>query len=54
MRQKVIAFIIRNDTSGNSELLVHTFVADPSLSRRVPGGGIDPDETPEQAIYREL
>ena len=40
--------------AGFNELLVHSFADDPSLPMRLPGGGIQEQETPEQALYREL
>jgi 8-oxo-dGTP pyrophosphatase MutT (NUDIX family) len=53
-RRKVAAFVLRKNQDGHDELLAHAFESDPSLPLRVPGGGIDPDEEPEAALWREL
>jgi 8-oxo-dGTP pyrophosphatase MutT (NUDIX family) len=54
VKKKVTAFIVRTSLTGFNELLVHSFVDDPALPMRLPGGGIQEAETPEQALYREL
>jgi len=54
VQKKVTAFIVRPSRAGFNELLVHSFAADPSLPMRLPGGGIQEQETPEQALMREL
>ena len=54
MRKKVVAFILRNSAQKAPELLIHSFAENPSLLRRLPGGGMEEGETPEQAMYREV
>ena len=54
MKKKVTAFIFRTSLTGFNELLVHSFVDAPTVPRRLPGGGVQNEETPEQALYREL
>jgi 8-oxo-dGTP pyrophosphatase MutT (NUDIX family) len=54
VKKKVTAFIVRTSREGINELLVHSFAADPSLPMRLPGGGIHEQETPKQALLREL
>ncbi len=54
MRKKVAAFIVRINAQESGELLVHSFADEPSLPRRVPGGGVHLEETPEQAVQREI
>ncbi|HEX8682107.1 MAG TPA: NUDIX domain-containing protein [Ardenticatenaceae bacterium] len=53
-RRKVAAFVLRRNPEGRDELLAHAFESDPRLPLRVPGGGIDPGEEPEAALWREL
>ncbi len=53
-RRKVAAFVLRKNHEGRDELLAHAFGSDPSLPLRVPGGGVDPGEEPEAALWREL
>lgn len=52
--RKVCAFIVRQHTKGFNELLVHAFAFDLSIPFRVPGGGIEAGETPQEALYREI
>ena len=54
MKKKVVAFILRNVEQKAPELLIHSFAENPSLLRRLPGGGMEEGETPEKALYREL
>jgi len=54
VQEKVAAFILRTQAQGCIELLVHSFADAPSIPSRVPGGGVDSEETPEQAVYREV
>ncbi len=54
MKKKVAAFILRTQTQGGIGLLLHSFADAPSIPRRVPGGGVYSEETPEQAVYREV
>jgi len=54
VKKKVAAFILRANTHGANELLVHSFAELPSVPRRVPGGGVDQGEAPEHAVYREV
>jgi predicted O-methyltransferase YrrM len=53
-RRKVIAFILRRTATGHDRLLVHTFLRQPELPWRAPGGGVHAGETPEAALWREL
>ena len=53
-KKKVAACILRKNSTGQDELLVHFFGDDLSLPPRLPGGGAKPDETPEAAIFREI
>jgi 8-oxo-dGTP pyrophosphatase MutT (NUDIX family) len=50
---KVAALVIKQFDDGY-RLLVHSFEHDPSLPLRFPGGGVDHDESIEEALHREL
>ncbi len=54
MKQKVVGFILRTRPDSRCEILLHAFVTAPTVPLRLPGGGVDDGETPEQALYREL
>jgi 8-oxo-dGTP diphosphatase len=51
--EKVLAYITRERT-GRVELLVFTQPAAPEAGVQVPAGTVDPGETPEQAVLREV
>ena len=53
-KQKVAAFILRQEPDGQRQVLLHSFVTAAVLPLRLPGGGVDPGETPEQVLWREL
>lgn len=59
MISKVIAYIIRKRKSyplntGTHELLVFAHQDMPEVPIQVPGGMIDPGESPEDALFREI
>lgn len=54
MKQKVIGFILRTNPAGTREILLHSFVDAPALPLRLPGGGVEPGESVEAALFREL
>ena len=51
---KVAAFVICRRPHSASELLLFTHQAHPEFPLELPGGGIDPGETPDEAVRREL
>lgn len=54
MKEKVGAFVVRRQASGPHALLLFTHVDFPEAPIQIPGGGIEPGETPEAAVRREL
>ena len=52
--QKVLAYVVRLDKSGDLELLVFTHSDQPEAGLQVPAGTVDDGETPELAVVREL
>ena len=54
LKRKVSAFILRKVPGSADQILVHSFVADPYMLLRVPGGGIYEGEAIEQALFREI
>ncbi len=53
IREKVGALVVRN-LETEPELLLFSHADYPDVSVQFPGGGIDPGETPEDALWREL
>jgi predicted O-methyltransferase YrrM len=51
---KTTAFILRRRPDGADELLVHSFLDQPELPWRLPGGGAYEDEPPVAAMRREI
>lgn len=51
--QKAYAYVTRANGDGR-QLLVFRERADPDAGVQVPKGGIEPDETPDRAVRREL
>ncbi len=52
-REKVGALVVRHLDS-EPELLLFSHLDYPTVPLQFPGGGIDPGETPEEALWREL
>ncbi|HYF80976.1 MAG TPA: NUDIX domain-containing protein [Symbiobacteriaceae bacterium] len=52
-RDKVLAYVIRH-SEGRRQVLVFDHVGHPEAGTQVPAGGVDPGETPEHAVLREL
>ena len=53
-RQKAHSLIIRRGKDNRYKLLVLQFDGYPDWPFRLPGGSVDENETPEEAMYREL
>lgn len=53
LRKVVTAFIVRKNKR-IPELLVHSFEDDQTLPFRLPGGGMLINESPSEALFREL
>jgi len=53
-KQKAHGLIIRRDTDSRYKLLVLQFDGYPDWPFRLPGGTVDENETPEEAMYREV
>ena len=53
MRQRVLAYVTRQ-RDGAKELLVFDHRQDPAAGTQVPAGRLDPGETLEQCLLREL
>jgi 8-oxo-dGTP diphosphatase len=53
MQRRVLAYVTR-ERNGRTELLVFDQRDDPASGTQVPAGRVDPDETLEQGILREL
>lgn len=54
MQKKALAFILQPSSAGVPQLLFHSFTDSPDLPWRLLGGGVDAEESPEQALFREL
>jgi ADP-ribose pyrophosphatase YjhB (NUDIX family) len=52
--ERVGAFIIRQNSAGVNELLLFRHPNCPEASIQIPGGGVEPGETLEQALHREI
>jgi 8-oxo-dGTP pyrophosphatase MutT (NUDIX family) len=52
-RQRVVAYVTR-ERDGVKELLVFDHCDDPSAGTQVPAGRVDPGETLEECLTREL
>jgi 8-oxo-dGTP diphosphatase len=53
VRQRVLAYVTR-ERDGRTELLVFDQQGDPEAGTQVPAGRIDPGETLEEGLLREL
>ena len=53
MRKKAFGLILRRDPGGE-RLLALRFADAPDMPFRLPGGNIDPGESPAEAMYREV
>jgi 8-oxo-dGTP diphosphatase len=53
VRQRVLAYVTR-ERDGRTELLVFDQQGDPDAGTQVPAGRLDPGETLEQGLLREL
>lgn len=54
MRRKTTAVILRKNGEGRYQLLVHQFKEIDYPYFRMPGGGVDEGETPEEGVLREV
>jgi 8-oxo-dGTP pyrophosphatase MutT (NUDIX family) len=52
-KEKVYAYITRQ-RGGRQELLVFSYVDEPESGTQVPGGSLEPDETPAEGALREV
>lgn len=52
-RPKVLAYVVR-PRGGTWDVLVFEHVGHPEAGVLVPDGTIEPGETPQQAVYREV
>ena len=51
---KAFGLILKRDETGRDRLLVLWFDFDPGIPRRLPGGNVEPGETPEEGALREI
>jgi 8-oxo-dGTP pyrophosphatase MutT (NUDIX family) len=55
VRPRVVVYVTREEPlTGADQLLVFDLPAEPAFSNVVPGGRVEPGETPEQTAIREL
>lgn len=52
--KKVAAFVVRVNSPGHPEFLAHHFGEQTDLPCRIPGGGVEANEEPAEAIVREI
>lgn len=52
LKRKSFGFIVQTDQMGRKKLLVYS--NEPGVQFRLPGGNIEPGETAEEALYREM
>ncbi|PQP87408.1 NUDIX domain-containing protein [Paenibacillus sp. AR247] len=52
LKRKSFGFIVQTDQMGRKKLLV--YLNEPGVQFRLPGGNIEPGETAEEALYREM
>ena len=53
MKHKVLAYITR-ELAGRRQLLVFDHRDQPAAGTQVPAGSVEPGESPEQAVWREI
>jgi 8-oxo-dGTP pyrophosphatase MutT (NUDIX family) len=53
LRQRVLAYVTR-ERGGRKELLVFDHADEPEAGTQIPAGRVDPGETLEQCLHREL
>ncbi len=53
MRQRVLAYVTR-ERGGRKDLLVFDHADEPQAGTQIPAGRLDPGETLEQCLFREL